>query len=42
MPFVELLGSVDVGHGDDLVLEFHVERLDARVATGCIGTRVMS
>ena len=29
---VELLGSVDVGHGDDVDLELHVDLPDARVA----------
>ena len=29
--FVELLGSVDVGHGNDVDLELHVDRPDARV-----------
>jgi hypothetical protein len=31
-PLVELLGSGDVGHRDDLDLELHVDRPDARVA----------
>src|ERR1039457_3352020 len=33
---VELLGSVDVGHGDDLDLEVHVDLPDGRVAAGVV------
>jgi hypothetical protein len=33
---VELLGSVDVGHGDDLDLEVHVDLPGGRVAAGVV------
>jgi hypothetical protein len=33
---VELLGSVDVGDGDDLDLEVHVDLPDGRVAAGVV------